>query len=72
MKEFIDAERPPGGLPATPPCPFCDGSSTELMSAFGSQLSVSTYWCTACRSPFELMKWRGKRASSGLEEDLPA
>ncbi len=34
------------------------------MNAFGSQLSVSTYWCTECRSPFELMKWRGVRGKS--------
>ncbi len=34
------------------------------MNAFGSQLSVSTYWCTECRSPFELMKWRGTTEKS--------
>lgn len=48
----------PGSLPEAPSCPFCDGDETELMSAFGSHASVSTYWCRACRSPFELMKWR--------------
>jgi transcription elongation factor Elf1 len=46
-----------GRLPRTPECPFCGRSETELMNAFGSQLSVSTYWCNRCRSPFELMKW---------------
>ena len=59
MRESIGAQRLPGGLPQAPQCPFCEGSSTELMNAFGSQLSVSTYWCTQCRSPFELIKWRG-------------
>ena len=49
-----------GRLPESPPCPFCDGRNTELMNAFGSQLSVSTYWCTDCRSPFEFMKWMAK------------
>lgn len=44
-------------LPAAPPCPFCEGAETELMNAFGSHASVSTYWCRACRSPFEVMKW---------------
>jgi len=48
----------PEGLPEAPICPFCGGSETELMSAFGSHASVSTYWCRTCRSPFELMKWR--------------
>jgi len=49
--------RPRGRLPLAPPCPFCERRDTELMNAFGSQLSVSTYWCKACRSPFEFMKW---------------
>ncbi|HSM03337.1 MAG TPA: hypothetical protein VK858_01895 [Longimicrobiales bacterium] len=56
------SSRPPedriGSLPSTPPCPFCDGTETELMSAFGSHASVATYWCRACRSPFEMLKWR--------------
>lgn len=51
-------EAPPG-LPAAPACPFCEGVQTELMSAFGSHASVSTYWCRACGSPFELVRWRG-------------
>ena len=51
-------EESPSSLPETPACPFCDGVETEIMSAFGSHASVSTYWCRACGSPFELMKWR--------------
>lgn len=51
-------EEAPDTLPSTPSCPFCDGDRTEIMSAFGSHASVSTYWCRACGSPFELMKWR--------------
>ena len=47
-----------GGLPSAPPCPFCKQENTELMSAFGSHASVSTYWCNECRSPFELLKWQ--------------
>lgn len=46
------------GLPSAPPCPFCEERETELMNAFGSHASVSTYWCRRCRSPFELLKWR--------------
>lgn len=45
-------------LPESPACPFCEGTRTELMNAFGSHASVSTYWCRDCRSPFEVMKWR--------------
>lgn len=47
-----------GGLPENPPCPFCEQEETELVNAFGSHASVSTYWCRRCRSPFELLKWR--------------
>jgi len=52
-------EETPDVLPTAPGCPFCGGTETEIMSAFGSHASVSTYWCRACGSPFELMKWRG-------------
>jgi hypothetical protein len=51
------------GLPEHVECPFCGGMETELHSAFGPQLSVATYWCRPCRSPVELLKWRG--ASGG-------
>ncbi len=51
-------EESPDSLPEAPPCPFCQGTETDLMSPFGSHASVSTYWCRACRSPFELMRWR--------------
>ena len=47
-----------GRLPETPSCPFCDGDETEIMNPFGSHASVATYWCRACRSPFEMLKWR--------------
>ena len=48
---------PDGALPTHPPCPFCGDRDTELFNPFGSQLSVATYWCRACRSPFEFFKW---------------
>ena len=51
-------EEAPDLLPSAPTCPFCDGAETEIMNAFGAHASVSTYWCRACGSPFELMKWR--------------
>ncbi len=44
------------GLPERVPCPFCDGQDTELHSAFGSQLSVATYWCRRCATPFECFR----------------
>ena len=45
-------------LPSAPPCPFCEGRQTELLSVFGAHASVSTYWCRDCRSPFEMLKWK--------------
>jgi hypothetical protein len=60
-----------GGLPEHPPCPFCEGTDTELLNAFGSHASVSTYWCRACRSPFELLKWRAATSSPEAAEPEP-
>ena len=57
---------PPAGLPATPQCPFCDRTKTWLVSPFGSQLSVATYWCDRCRTAFEHIKWAGARPRPAL------
>jgi hypothetical protein len=46
------------GLPESPECPFCQRSESELHSPFGSQLSVSTYWCRRCHTAFEYLKWQ--------------
>jgi len=61
----VDDTTPTGGLPEAPPCPFCERTQTELMNPFGSQLSVATYWCRDCRSPFEVMKWMARDRTSG-------
>jgi len=50
----------PQMMPRTPECPFCAGQDTEIMNAFGAHASVSTYWCLACRSPFEMMRWQAE------------
>lgn len=76
MNDFKGPDSPPGGLPESPACPFCDGDDTELVNPFGPQLSVSSYWCRRCRSPFEMMKWQGAgarredRTSLGDELDI--
>jgi hypothetical protein len=46
------------GLPATVSCPFCNLDETELHSPFGPQLSVATYWCNRCHTPFDYVKWQ--------------
>ncbi|MDE2793447.1 MAG: hypothetical protein OXL34_01405 [Gemmatimonadota bacterium] len=30
------------------------------MSLFGSHASLTTCWCTDCRSPFEFLRWRDR------------
>lgn len=50
------------GLPTRPPCPFCEGTETHLVSPFGPQLSVATYWCRHCHTAFEVMKWKAADA----------
>ncbi len=47
-----------------PPCPFCGGERTEVMSLFGSHASLTTCWCADCRSPFEFLRWRDAAASA--------
>lgn len=44
-------------LSSPPPCPFCDGTDTEVISPFGGQLSVSQCWCHRCRTGFDYLKW---------------
>ena len=52
-----DTQQPqPTDAPEKVACPFCDGTDTQLFSPFGSQLSVSTYWCNHCHTAFEKMK----------------
>jgi hypothetical protein len=45
---------------ASPPCPFCDGTDTRMLSSFGGQLSVAQCWCNRCRTGFEYLKWEAK------------
>ncbi|HKJ91897.1 MAG TPA: hypothetical protein VJ957_01960 [Longimicrobiales bacterium] len=60
------------GLPVHPPCPFCDGRDTELVSPFGSVLSVAAFWCRRCRSAFEALKWREGPGHRGPGDGAPA
>lgn len=44
-------------LPRAVTCPFCSGRDTELFSPFGTVASVAQYYCRACRTVFEYVKW---------------
>jgi hypothetical protein len=48
---------PAGLIPESALCPFCDGVDTKLVSPFGGQMSVATYWCNRCRTGFDYIKW---------------
>ncbi len=62
MAKFSAAEL---GLPDAVACPFCERSDTELHSAFGSQLSVATYWCRRCGTAFDHFRGALPEASAG-------
>jgi hypothetical protein len=59
-------------LPERVPCPFCDGTETELHSPFGTALSVATYWCRSCRTAFEWVKWNDAKAGEDGDEARPS
>ncbi|MCY3808323.1 MAG: hypothetical protein OXG58_02610 [Gemmatimonadetes bacterium] len=55
----------------SPDCSFCGSARTELMSLFGSHASLSTFWCAACRSPFEVLRWREEEVPGGRSDRRP-
>ncbi len=56
-------------LPQAIKCPFCGSEESEQFSTFGSSLSLSQYYCRACRTVFEAFKWRER--DSTVEADPP-
>lgn len=47
-------------------CPFCRSTDTELLSLFGSQLSTTQYYCRACHTPFEYVKYAKENPQPGM------
>lgn len=62
-----DADTSPDA-PAGPECPFCGSTATERESRFGSEISKAQYYCTACRTVFERIKYDGERADTRRPE----
>ena len=58
----VSDEHVPATVTTPPPCPFCGGERTEIMSLFGSHASLTTCWCADCRGPFEFLRWRDRPA----------
>ena len=46
-------------------CPFCGSTDTERYSRFGMEISKQGYFCNDCRSPFERIKYDGRRPDTG-------
>lgn len=46
------------GMPASIPCPFCDSDDSDPFATFGGQASTAQYYCNACRTVFEAVRWR--------------
>ena len=46
-------------------CPFCGDEDVERMSRFATEISKEAYFCNGCRSPFERMKYDGRRPDTG-------
>lgn len=40
----------------TPPCPFCDSTDTEPVSAWGGQMITSQVRCRSCNTYFEAIR----------------
>ncbi len=49
-------------------CPFCGSHNTAQEAAFGTTHAYSQFYCRACRTPFEWIKWE-ERAPA---HDLPS
>lgn len=51
-------------------CPFCQSTETEKVSDFGTSLMVGSYYCRACRSHFESIKWGDRSQKLDIPEFL--
>ncbi len=51
-------------------CPFCGSSNTAQEAAFGTTHAYSQFFCRACRTPFEWIKWEEHEANFDLPSFL--
>ncbi len=71
MKRFSENKTPAARGNALQPavsCPFCHSQDTHGEAAFGTTHAYAQFYCRACRTPFEWIKWEEHAAA----EDLPA
>jgi ring-1,2-phenylacetyl-CoA epoxidase subunit PaaD len=48
-------ESKPDQRPIT--CPYCDSTDTELFSLYGHSLLSSQYYCCACHTVFDVVRF---------------
>ncbi|RMF66417.1 MAG: hypothetical protein D6743_06415 [Calditrichaeota bacterium] len=51
-------------------CPFCGSTAVEKRADFATALMVSQYYCVACNSYFEWVKWGDDDAGLDLPDFL--
>ncbi|WP_425441645.1 hypothetical protein [Thalassobacillus cyri] len=39
-------------------CPFCSSDNVQIIAPFGTAQLVRQYYCNACKSCFEYIKWQ--------------
>ena len=54
---------------ASPSCPFCRSTRTELISLFGQTLMGSQYYCQTCHSVFEAVRWTAKYDDEAFDDE---
>ncbi|WP_419949960.1 hypothetical protein [Candidatus Palauibacter sp.] len=57
-RRALDRPVESASLPSSIPCPFCDADDSSPFTTFGGQASTAQYYCNACRTVFEAMRWR--------------
>ena len=47
-------------------CPFCHSPNTQCEAAFGTTHAYAQFYCRACRTPFEWIKWEEHAPANDL------
>jgi hypothetical protein len=51
-------------------CPFCHSQDTACEAAFGTAHAYAQFYCRACRTPFEWIKWEEHSPAGDLPDFL--
>jgi hypothetical protein len=65
--KFVNSETNPNAAVC---CPFCGSAETRRESDFGTTLAYAQFYCCACHTPFEWIKWENQEKAQA--QDLPA